>query len=523
MEAGQDPSTPRASHSHLRSDALPSSARTFSGGHISDGHFGDEDQDPLSKYIWGTNVSVNEVKIMFGEFLEGFKPKYRADYNRKVSQEIVDAGGIAPLPVPFYENLTPEQANTPLYEGYLKQMYETDQDCLNVDLLNILSWPRSKKLYHQCLNFPQEVIPALDIVLMGRMVEMVQDKLREKQNDFEAGLISEAAFRKEEQETKEYLENKQWHVRTFGGERTINMRELNPGDTDKLVAVKGLVIRATPVIPEMESAFFRCSVCQHTLVSDIDRGRIQEPNRCPREACNTLGSMVLIHNRSQFMNKQVVRLQETPDAVPDGQTPHTVSICVYDELVDLVKPGDRVIVTGIFRSIPVRVNPRQRSIKSLFKTYVDTVHIKRTNMGRMGYDPSTRDDKVRPPGMGVGGEDDEQEILQGTTSADMLDSEVEDLNLSATAAMEQKLLELSRHPDIYDMLARSMAPSIYEMEDVKKGILLQLFGGTNKSIARGGGGGGPRYRGDINVLMVGDPGTSKSQILQVSMIKVGPD
>ena len=57
------------------------------------------------------------------------------------------------------------------------------------------------------------------------------------------------------------------------------------------------------------------------------------------------------------------------------------------------------------------------------------------------------------------------------------------------------------------------------MDDVKKGILLQLFGGTNKSISRGGGGGGPRFRGDINVLLVGDPGTSKSQILQVSILK----
>ncbi|KAF5366374.1 hypothetical protein D9615_010664 [Tricholomella constricta] len=81
-----------------------------------------------------------------------------------------------------------------------------------------------------------------------------------------------------------------------------------------------------------------------------------------------------------------------------------------------------------------------------------------------------------------------------------------------------KLFELSRRPGIYELLARSLAPSIWETDDVKKGILLQLFGGTNKSIARGGGGGGPRYRGDINVLLVGDPGTSKSQILQVATL-----
>jgi len=223
--------------------------------------------------------------------------------------------------------------------------------------------------------------------------------------------------------------------------------------------------------------------------------------------------MSLIHNRSTFLNKQVIRLQETPDAVPDGQTPHTVSLCVYDELVDLTKPGDRVLVTGIFRSIPVRVNPRQRSIKSLFKTYVDVVHVKRTNVTRMGYDPSTRSEGP-PRGVGVGGEDDADEHLARPDG--MEDEDENGPALSASAEMEARLKELSRNPEIYDILSRSMAPSIYEMDDVKKGILLQLFGGTNKSIAKGGGGGGPRYRGDINILMVGDPGTSKSQILQVS-------
>lgn len=212
------------------------------------------------------------------------------------------------------------------------------------------------------------------------------------------------------------------------------------------------------------------------------------------------------------------------DVVPDGQTPHTVSLCAYDELVDLVKPGDRVIVTGVFRSIPVRVNPRQRSIKALFKTYIDVLHIKRTNVGRMGYDPTTRGGDGRQPGVGVGGEDDEEEGLSAADRAAVQDGMEIDGEavqpISANAEMEQKLIELSTRHDIYDLLSRSLAPSIWEMDDVKKGILLQLFGGTNKSISRGGGGGGPRYRGDINVLMVGDPGTSKSQILQVSLRKV---
>lgn len=265
----------------------------------------------------------------------------------------------------------------------------------------------------------------------------------------------------------------------------------------------------------MKVAFFRCLTCSHTVQVEIDRGRIDEPAKCPRDVCASVGTMNLVHNRCEFADRQVLRLQETPDAVPDGQTPQTVSLCVYDELVDVSKPGDRLVVSGIFRSVPMRVNPRQRTIKSLFKTFVDVVHIKRGGDGRLGYDKSTRNVmNDRLPGIGatgVGGGEDEAEdetyqprgLQQGE-------------QVSRKEVLEARLIELSQRPDIYSLLSRSLAPSIWEMDDVKKGILLQLFGGTNKSISRGGGEGGPRYRGDINVLLVGDPGTSKSQILQVS-------
>lgn len=166
--------------------------------------------------------------------------------------------------------------------------------------------------------------------------------------------------------------------------------------------------------------------------------------------------------------------------------------------------------------MPVRINPRQRVIKALFKTYVDVVYIKKTDAKRMGVDTSTRMGDDRRGVVGVGGEDDAAGG-GGEDEDDEMDLEggVVDKEASAQARIKERMTEMSRRDDIYEYLARSLAPSIWEMDDVKKGILLQLFGGTNKSISSGGGGGGPRYRGDINVLMVGDPGTSKSQILQV--------
>lgn len=261
----------------------------------------------------------------------------------------------------------------------------------------------------------------------------------------------------------------------------------------------------------MKVAFFRCLTCSHTVQVEIDRGKIDEPARCPRDVCASIGTMSLVHNRCDFADRQVIRLQETPDAVPDGQTPHTVSLSVYDELVDVSKPGDRLVVTGIFRSVPVRVNPRQRTMKSLFKTFLDVVHVRLGTDDGLGLDKSTRSGGDRIPGVGGVGSDEEE------ADENPVDREN---RISRRAEMENKLKALSQRPDVYDLLARSLAPSIWAMEDVKKGILLQLFGGTNKSVARGGGAGGPRYRGDINVLLVGDPGVSKSQILQVSSLEL---
>lgn len=253
------------------------------------------------------------------------------------------------------------------------------------------------------------------------------------------------------------------------------------------MSIKGLVIRTSPIIPDMREAFFKCHVCNHTVKVDIDRGRIAEPTECPRPVCKSPNSMQIVHNRCDFMDKQVIKLQETPDSVPAGQTPHSVSLCAYDDLVDLCKAGDRVEVTGIFRATPIRVNPRQRTLKSIYKTFIDVVHVQKIDKKRMGIDVTTL----------------EEDGSEGTSNIPETRkiSEEEEEKIKATAARS----------DVYELLARSVAPSLFEMDDVKKGILLQMFGGTNKSFEKGG---SPKYRGDINILLCGDPSTAKSQLLK---------
>ena len=460
-----------------------------------------------SRVIWGTNVSIADSFSCMKDFLWNFQRKYRLIADDEIAEgETLDVDD----PAMAKDNVQ-----------MLETMLDLGTRAFYLDCRNLKAYPPTRKLWHQVQSFPAEIIPVMDAAVKDVLIEMAEKRMTERrstqpqqrqstntqrdtssmppmpssdadnadgagQTDGANGAPQPSA--EDEEDLVAEVEQRIFRVRPFGLDQTINLRELNPQDMDKLVSIKGLVIRTTPIIPDMKDAFFRCSVCHHTVKVDIDRGKIAEPTRCPREVCGSSNSMQIVHNRSGFADKQVVKLQETPDSVPDGQTPHAVSLCAYDELVDVCKAGDRVEITGIFKCNQVRLNPRQRSVKNIFKTYVDCLHIQKVDKRRMGIDPSTIEEEL-------------SEQVAGNVEETRKVSEEEEEKIKATAARS----------DVYELLARSLAPSIYEMDDVKKGILLQLFGGTNKSFEKGG---SPKYRGDINVLLCGDPSTSKSKILE---------
>ncbi|KAJ9428751.1 minichromosome maintenance protein 4 [Fusarium oxysporum] len=417
--------------------------------------------------IWGTTVSIDDTFASFKEFLRNFTQKYRMYRDGASDEDVQNA---------------PDAESKPYWEA-LENMLLLGTTRLYLDISDLNLYPPTRKLWHQIQAYPQEIVPVMDQSVHDMMVEIARaETLRNRQSQSSAGhqasqqstQSSEPVFpssdRPEEAPTPRTQPDQQQQA-------SLEIKDLNPSDMDRLISIKGLVIRTTPVIPDMKDAFFRCNVCNHSVNVGLDRGKIREPTECPREICKSKNSMLIVHNRCSFEDKQVIKLQETPDAVPAGQTPHSVSVCVYNELVDFCKAGDRVELTGIFRVSPVRVNPRQRALKSVDKK-------------RMGADPST---------LGVAGEEEAEAGENGIEETRKI-----------TIEDEEKIRETAARDDIYELLARSLAPSIYEMDDVKKGILLQLFGGTNKTFQKGG---SPKYRGDINVLLCGDPSTAKSQML----------
>ncbi|KAM3461668.1 DNA replication licensing factor mcm4 [Beauveria bassiana D1-5] len=447
--------------------------------------------------IWGTTVSIDDTFAAFKEFLRNFTQKYRL-YRDGFSDAEVRAD---------------PDAEVKPYQEALENMLLLGTTRLYIDISDLNLYPPTRKLWHQIQAYPQEIVPVMDQSVHDLMVEIAraEDRNRPTQSSNGQGesqqsrQSSEPVFpssdRPDEPATPRPTQDPQpsledqvassiYVVRPFGLDKTTNLRDLNPSDMDRLICVKGLVIRTTPVIPDMKDAFFRCNICNHSVNVGLDRGKIREPTECPRRICSSKNSMQIVHNRCSFEDKQVIKLQETPDVVPAGQTPHSVSVCVYNELVDFCKAGDRVELTGIFRVSPVRVNPRQRAVKSVYKTYVDVLHVQKVDKKRMGVDAST---------LGVEGDED----------ADRGANDIQETR-TISPENEQKIRETGAREDIYDLLSRSLAPSVYELDDVKKGILLQLFGGTNKTFEKGG---SPKYRGDINVLLCGDPSTSKSQIL----------
>ncbi|OAY72638.1 DNA replication licensing factor MCM4 [Ananas comosus] len=307
------------------------------------------------------------------------------------------------------------------------------------------------------VRYPLEVLAIFDIVLMDLVARI--DPLFEK------------------------------HIQTriFNLKSSVCMRNLNPSDIEKMVSVKGMIIRCSSIIPEVKEAVFRCLICgYYSEPILVDRGRVSEPTRCGRQECLAMNSMTLVHNRCRFVDKQIVKLQETPDEIPEGGTPHTVSILMHDKLVDAGKPGDRVEITGIYRAMSVRIGPTQRTVKSIFKTYIDCLHLKKTDKSRLHIEDTVECNNNSSSTHKAG--DDEMPDYQDKV---------------------EKLKELSKLPDIYDRLTGSLAPNIWELDDVKRGLLCQLFGGNALKLPSGA-----SFRGDINILLVGDPGTSKSQLLQ---------
>ena len=248
------------------------------------------------------------------------------------------------------------------------------------------------------------------------------------------------------------------HARFYSLPQTLLVKELGAEHINRLIQVEGIITRISEVKPFVQKAVFVCKDCGNEMI------RLQKPYssmvKPPR--CENCGSRNLDINveKSSFINLQTFRLQDRPESLKGGQMPRFVDAILLDDLVDIALPGDRVIITGILRIIM-----ESKEKRPIFKKILEVNHI------------------------------------------DHISKDVEELDISPED--EQRIRELAKRPDVIDAIVDSIAPAIYGLRKEKLGIALALFGGVHRQLPDG-----TKLRGESHVLLVGDPGVAKSQLLR---------
>eukprot|EP00056_Hartaetosiga_gracilis_P004509 m.75779 g.75779 ORF g.75779 m.75779 type:complete len:898 (+) comp11854_c1_seq2:152-2845(+) len=252
------------------------------------------------------------------------------------------------------------------------------------------------------------------------------------------------------------------HVRIGALPVTDIIRDIRQTDLNALVRISGVVTRRTGVFPQLKTVKYNCDKCGMTI-GPIVQDSIHEVKvqNCPN--CQSRGPFSVNMEETIYRNYQRITVQESPGSVPAGRLPRQKEVVLLWDHVDFVKPGDEVDVTGIYRNnFDKALNSRHGF--PIFATVIEANHVER------------KADKF--------------------SSGDLTDED------------QRHILNLAKDPSIGDKIIRSIAPSIYGHIDVKTAIALSMFGANSKQRD------GHRVRGDINVLLLGDPGTAKSQFLK---------
>ena len=262
---------------------------------------------------------------------------------------------------------------------------------------------------------------------------------------------------------KSILQKEQSFVR-FNNARSeeIEIRDLRSVHVNTFIQTLAIVGRSSEVKPEIVEAVFQCQRCGHIQIVEQIEEFFKKPAVCENPACGRRGPFKLLEEQSHFRDWQVLKIQERPEKLRGGRMPRRINLILRNDLVERAKAGDRVTITGILKTVQ-ESTPRGK--KSTFTKYIDANAVK------------------------------------------IKDQDVEEIVI--TEEEEETIVQLAQDPFVIEKIASSIAPSIYGCSDIKEAIAMQLFSGVPKEFPDG-----TRLRGDPNILLVGDPGVAKSQLLQ---------
>jgi len=304
---------------------------------------------------------------------------------------------------------------------------------------------------------------------IAKLITYRPDETLEAFNEAVVSILREIHF--------DYAEEIKEKVKVRIGNYTVQkgLRDINAEVIDKLIGVSGMVVRSSEVKPLAKKIGYRCLNCDAINEAQLKGLSLRKPTKCMN--CSEK-ELEMDPENSIFTDFQLVRLQELPEDLPAGQLPHYVEVTVMDDLVDRCRPGDRVLLTGIVRIEHEQIAPQAKT--NLFR-----LRMEGNNIEYLGGLAGTKDTRTLER-MAISGED------------------------------EKQIFAIAGKPDAYDKLIASFAPHIYGHEIIKEAILLLIVGSVTKKLDDGS-----TRRGDINIFLVGDPGTAKSEMLKYAA-KIAP-
>jgi replicative DNA helicase Mcm len=239
-----------------------------------------------------------------------------------------------------------------------------------------------------------------------------------------------------------------------------SLRMIGSENIARLLSIDGIIVRSTSVKPLLIKAAFQCRKCNAMSYVEQAGVLMRGPGVCAHCRSKVFEFM---EKQSTFMNSQEITIQERPEDLPPGQLPRAMNIKLSEDMVDMARPGDRVSIIGVARAQQEYVGRKAR-----LRTF---------------------------------------DLLLDANYVDIVGKEIEVVEI--TPEDERLIRELAKDPFIHRKLIASLAPSIYGYGDIKEAVLYLLFGGVPKKLPDG-----VTIRSEINVLLVGDPGVAKSQLLQ---------
>lgn len=336
-------------------------------------------------------------------------------------------------------------------------------------------------------NGPTKYKDQIHIMLQKheRRLAISLDELREFNYEFWKGVLEhpadylpamnsalrETVFAVRDPRIHEVGENDPFYVAFKGtfGDHFVNPRTIHASHLSKLVCIEGIVTRCSLVRPKIVRSVHFCEatgVFHSREYRDpaVSFDPIPTTTVYPTED-GSGNPLVTEYGYSTYRDHQTISIQEMPEKAPAGQLPRGIDVILDDDLVDAAKPGDRIQLVGVYRSMGSNGQSQSSTFRSLIVAN-NVVLLSTKGNGE-------------------------------TAVHNITDTDVRNIN------------KVSRKPNVFELLAQSLAPSIYGHDYIKKAILLMLLGGVEKNLENG-----THLRGDINILMVGDPSTAKSQMLR---------